>query len=357
MMTNKPLNLDDEDLVDGMTRIGRPINQPTAMSYSLQRIRLAEISRNIVDRTPLIMANTGGLSYDAVMDIDTELQLLLNNLPPFFSMSVLDLIETYRVDPSRAASIIRQGHMFHSLFYAQRCKLHLPFVSRGFLDPEYAPSREICIQSACLIIQTESKLESSGLFVAGRYKYLGLLVSALAGIIAREYELIYDKVSVTMASIVLLIDLCHNKSSPHHESHRGELAQAFRMLEDAKNESPTAARFLDSLVHVFRKHKISPPKPAAQPHLVPHIPTASPLSAPHDSGSHLYSVSTSAPIPTVLSDMLAGNRGSTTGKTNEGVSNEEDWSYMNDFVQGIEQGTLDNFDWDSVFLGLNTSFM
>jgi hypothetical protein len=238
MVVKKPLNINDEDLIDGMSRIEQPLSQPTAMSYSLQRIRLSEISRSIVDRSPLIMAHAGGPSYDVVMDIDTELQLLINDIPPFFSMSIANLTETYRLDPSRASNIVHQGYMFCSLLYAQRCKLHFPYFSRGCVDSAYASSREICLRSARLIIQTESQLENSGLCTATRYNFIGLLLG------------------VFMASIVLLMDLCHNKSSPQQEKQRGEIADAFRILEEARHKSKTATKFLDSLMHVLHKHKV-----------------------------------------------------------------------------------------------------
>ncbi len=176
------------------------MSQSTAMSYSLQRIRLSEISRSIVDRTPLIAADADGpRSYDVVMDIDTELQLLKNDIPPFFTMSTADLTKIYRLDQSQSAKIVHQGYMLHSLLYTQRCKLHFPYFSRGYVDSAYAPSRELCLQSARLIIQTELQLESSGVYAATGYKFLGLLLG------------------VFMASIVILMDLCHNKLSFQQE--------------------------------------------------------------------------------------------------------------------------------------------
>lgn len=72
MMVKKPLNIDDEDLVDGMSTGGKPMSQPTAMSYPLLRVRLADIARSIIDRTLIIMSPAGGLSDDVVIDIDTE---------------------------------------------------------------------------------------------------------------------------------------------------------------------------------------------------------------------------------------------------------------------------------------------
>ena len=43
MVVKKPLNINDEELSDGMSRIEQPLSLPTAMSYSLQKIRVAEM--------------------------------------------------------------------------------------------------------------------------------------------------------------------------------------------------------------------------------------------------------------------------------------------------------------------------
>jgi hypothetical protein len=347
MVVKKPLNINDEDLIDGMSRIEQPLSQPTTMSYSLQRIRLSEISRSIVDRTPLIMAHAGGPSHDVVMDIDTELQLLINDIPPFFSMSIANLTETYQLDPSRAASIAHQGYMFYSLLYAQRCKLHLPYFSRGFVDSAYASSREICLQSARLIIQTESKLENSGLCTTTRYKFIGLLLG------------------IFMASMVLLMDLCHNKSSPQQEKQRGEIADAFRMLEEARHESKTAAKFLDSLMHVLRKHKVSPPKRAGQQPLKPGI-GGEQLSTV-SGGAVVYNVATTQPdseptmasIPIASSSVLGSTEVSSINMAGDRFTTGEDLSsYFNELAQSFEQGIdVGSFDWNNIFSGLDSSFI
>ena len=344
MVVKKPLNINDEDLIDGKSRIERPLSQPTTMSYSLQRIRLSEISRSIVDRTPLIMAHAGGPSHDVVMDIDTDLQLLINDIPPFFSMSIGNLTETYQLDPSRAANIVYQGYMFYSLLYAQRCKLHFPCFSRGFVDSAYASSREICLQSARLIIQTESQLENSGLCRATRYKFIGLLLG------------------VFMASIVLLMDLCHNKSSSQQEKQRGEIADAFRILEEARHGSEMAAKFLDSLMHVLRKHKLSLPKCAGQQPLKPRIGIEQLSTA--SGGAVVYNAATTQPysesavvsIPMTSSSVLGSNEASSISMTSDGSTNGEDFSsYFNDLAQSFEQGIdVDSFDWNNIFSGLDS---
>lgn len=347
MVVKKPLNVNDEEVIDGMSRVEQPLSQPNSMSYSLQRIRLAEISRSIVDRSPLIMAHAGGPSHDVVMDIDTELQLLINDIPPFFSMSIAKVTETYQLDPPQAAQIFQQGYMLHSLLYAQRCKLHFPYFSRGFMDTAYALSRETCLQSARLIIQTESKQEISGYCITTGYKFIGLFLG------------------IFMASIVLSMDLCHNKSSSQKEKQRGEIADAFRILEAARHESETAAKFLDSLTHVLRKHKVLPPKTCEQRSLK--TGTGSEQLSTALGKADIYDAATIQPygdpavvsIPMTSASVLGSNGASSLNMTDDTFMDKEDLSsYFNELAQSFEQGIdVGSFDWNDIFSGLDSSFV
>jgi hypothetical protein len=297
MMVNKPLNINDEDVLDGMDGTGCPSSLPTSMSYSLHRIRLAEISRNLVDRLPLNKGHAGGPNHDLILDIDTQLQLLLNELPAFFSMTQEKLTEIHQLSPSKAADIVQQGHMVYSFVYAQRCELHFPFYSRGFVDPIYAPSRDACVQSARLLIQAQP--------ICTPYKFLGLLVG------------------VFMASIILVVDLCHGKSSFEKEEKREEIAKACQILQGARHKSPTAAKFLDSLMHVLRKHKVSPAR------------------------------NEDFPVVDIAMDDIAAFA---TATVSGGLENNEDLSsYFNDMAQSFEQGG--SFDWDSILSDLSSAFV
>lgn len=308
MMVKKPLNIDDEEVVDGMSRIDRASSLPTSMSYLLQRIQLAEILRRLADRTPLNMGCSAEPSHDLVLDIDTELQLLLNDIPPFFSMPLEKLMKSYQISLSKATDIVQQGHMIHSFIHARRCELHFPFYSRGFVDPVYALSRDACLQSARLLIQTQA--------IATPYRFLGLLVG------------------VFMASIVLVVDLCHRKSPSQKERKRDEIAKACHILEVARHESATAAKFLGSLTQVLRKHKMLPPQN-------PSIETL---------GHGMKNENCQTAADEAMSDMT------TFAMADGGFANGEDLSsYFDDMAQSFEQGG--SFDWDNILSDLSSAFV
>lgn len=339
-MTHKPQNLDDEDIMDGFTRVGRPISQPTVMTYFLLRIRLSEICRSVTDRTPLLEQLTRGPSHEVVTDIDTELQQLINETPPFFSMSVADIMKTYSVCKIRAVQLARHGILYFSLVHSQRCKLHLPFLRLGFTDKTYATSRDVCIQSARYIIRTKINIESTGLCAALRLKPLGLVMS------------------VFMACIVLLMDMCLTKSSSPHQktvsnSNSSDIIHAFRMLHDARSESEMAAQFLDSMLHVLNKHGLSIPKGAIPPPRPPtsELANASPMAVTAFGSDGDYN-SLITPMTSLNGQMADGPE---CGLPSEGFLNGENGDIFGDLAQSFEQGfDVGNINWDDIFVGLDT---
>lgn len=253
MATNKPLNANDEDLVDGVEAVGKPINQPTSMSYSLQRIRLGELCREICDSIPFTEIGSEEAGYERMRDIDMKLREMAHTLPPFFSLD-FDSNELPETDQRRAPGIIIQRYIINSLLHAQRCRLHLPYLSRAATDPAYAYSRNAGMEAARMVIRTERQLATENLpFVLARLKFSGMLHC------------------VCIAIIVLLMDLCRNKS-PQSEGDRDsrvEIYKAFGILEEARGQSPFAEKILESFYAILRRHNVpisgSEGKPVTRP--------------------------------------------------------------------------------------------
>ncbi|KAJ4288987.1 hypothetical protein N0V90_011329 [Kalmusia sp. IMI 367209] len=301
-MTNEPLNLDDEDIVD--------------------------------DRAPLLSALPNGSSYEVIMDIDTEMQQLLNDIPAFFKMTPFEVAGRYKFSDEKAKTIVRQGNDFLTIFYATRCKLHLPYARRGFTEPEYATSRDLCIQSARLIIQTESEYQHQGIDKIGeRYK-----------------PLLYS-MTVFMACTILLMEYCHRKVTPGHgqADPRTEICKAITMLESARSESEIASKFLDSLVTVLLKNGIAPPKRYQQ-----QTPTT--LSSDEITSSYTSTAENALPMTPLSGSQLAtsavGGEMTCTG----GFAALEPGSDLNDLVKTIDQGIdVGMIEWDDIFMGLGDS--
>lgn len=241
MMVNKPKNINDEDLIDGMSLPNeQPLNQPTSTSYLLQRIRVAELFRRFTDRTELHASDAGTTCYRYVLDTDAELKRLMNELPSFFTLEGESLEDLSRVYPQIAPGIITQRYLLQTSVEIHRCKLHLPYLVRASVEPAFAYSRQACLKAAKHVIYAERQLSKEKIpYASIRYKVCGILYA------------------VFMASIALGLDLCLNKGMGHEAATKGELLDACRILEVAKSQSASAARLSESLMHVLSQHEVS----------------------------------------------------------------------------------------------------
>lgn len=59
------------------------------------------------------------------------------------------------------------------------------------------------------------------------------------------------------AAIALVLDLCFNHVPDKDDERRAEVLTACKMLAEAKDRSPIANKFVDSLMNVLRKHKVA----------------------------------------------------------------------------------------------------
>jgi hypothetical protein len=263
------------------------------------------------------------------VEIDTELQLFINDIPSFFSMTTTELEATYQISPLRAKSIFQQGFCLYSLTWSQRCRLHIPYFSRGFVELEYAASRDICVHSARQIIKTEILLSDSGIITATRYKLLGLLTS------------------VFMASVVvLLMDINHKKSTARRGIFSEDILDAIRILEHARHESETAAKFLESLMCVVNKQNLCKPVAQAKPG-----ETGGDDARAYDAANTQPTVGS---LPYIGSNNLDG-----TDVLHERPENGDDLSaYFNGLAQSFEQCVdVGSIDWDSMLAELERSIV
>ncbi|KAJ5650817.1 uncharacterized protein N7484_004540 [Penicillium longicatenatum] len=320
MATEKPLNIDDEDLLDGA--IGaRPVDQPTSMSYCLQRIRLAELCREITDSIPFSEPELVIRDYKKLRHIDVQICNITNEMPRFFSLDY-DASELPETDPRKKAGIIIQRYVINSLINTLRCRLHLPYLSRVATDPDLAFSREACLQAARTAIRTERLLSKELIpFVLARLKFSGVLHC------------------VCMAIIVLLMDVCLNKSLQPDEDRerREEIFHAFKILEEAKDQSPFAERILESFHAVLWKNRVT-------------LPETSGKTDQMENGNQLSpsALSTGSTFITAFSgDGAENNRLDPTLPTFDDI-----WQK---FDSNVDPTLV--FDWDSLFAELDSPFL
>ncbi|KAL8824800.1 MAG: hypothetical protein Q9191_004811 [Dirinaria sp. TL-2023a] len=242
MAVNKPRNENDEDLLDGLKGDDKPLSQPTCMSYFLQRVKLAERSRDFTDRDSLRDVSLSSESQNNTMVIDAEIEQFIREIPTFFSLDHSSAADNDVPKAQRTPGILIQSYILNSLVHAQRCKLHVKYLAQAKTDPACARSREICLHAARTVVRTERLLrKESTPFVMVRFKYSGVLYCLF------------------MAAVVLLLDVCLNKGVADEEARKAEAMTAFGILEEAREQSKMATKLLESLMSVVRKHHVTLP--------------------------------------------------------------------------------------------------
>ncbi len=348
MLVKKPRNINDVDLIDNGVNLDLPIIQPTEMSYFLQRIRLAEISRRIVDRYNDSMLTSS--SHAQVMAMDAELDQMIRNMPTSFHLDSYEHIQ----DLTKSGIFI-QAYLLNSIIYTQRCKLHLGYLTSKPNDSStYAYSRDTCLKAARQIIRAEVQLERTRhVFALVRLRLSGILHA------------------VFMAGIVLIMDACVSRSaSAQDELRSGEAAEALRIINDAKGYSVAAANLQESLTQVlasFRTQKQQRQQNNPRASVPPQLPTTpaanstTNMTPAHTNRSYPDPwVSGAHPTPQIdagggweSNDRLLGHMSDLLSVP---IMNSPSISSQNELMRSLEELTdFDGFQWDDLFPGINSS--
>jgi hypothetical protein len=229
MQIRKPRNINNGDLLDHDLLFEHPASHPTDMSYFLQRIRLAETARTIVDRN---LMSPAGCSPT----VDLEIDHLLNNLPPFFRLSNYEY-NTHSV-PNIDSNLFIQTYMLTSLIHTQRCKTHLTHLTVNSTSSS-SSSRAICLESARHTLAAERiLLRSRHSFVRVRLRLTAILYG------------------IFIACVALIMDICvHSPTTLEDELRHGEIADALRILEGAKGYSLAAEKVWDGLMGAVDRYR------------------------------------------------------------------------------------------------------
>ena len=164
---------------------------------------------------------------------------------------------------------------------------------------------------------------------------------------ANRYKLFGLLTSIFMASVVVvLMDINQNKSTIQREILSPDSLDAVRILEHARHESETAAKFLESLMCVVKKQKVY--KPVAQ---------VNSGEAGGDGAQEYETTNTQTAVKSRL--YLGRNNLNDMDIVHERPEYGEDISaYFNGLVQSFEQGVgVGSLDWDSMLSELERSIV
>ena len=319
MAVRKPRNANDEEIIEGKEIINRSIEEPTSVSYLIQRIRLAEVLHNLLDGSPIAGRQ---ITYLRVMEMDRRLNQFIQEMPNFFLLGdpVLDGLPTS--DPRRSPSIAVQRYALNILINRQLCKLHLPYLVRGIVEPSVVYSRKQCLKSARLVICVEHLLRKETSPFLSFHQRMKI---ALHGIF--------------LACIVLVLDAC-SEDHPQDTPWSGEeIADVWHTLYQAQSQSPSALTLLELSIQVLESHRPSHPALNAfrcQLSTMP-APNGGTIPMTPDSSRQLDGGGRFSPLAT---------------------NSESDSAYLDQQWHQIQgKFDLDNIDWDRVLRDLGAPFM
>lgn len=247
MAVNIPRNIDDKDLIYTDPPINRPLSEATVMSYDIQRIKLGDLCREVVDLIPISVGDITTVDYQQVMALDQRFDAFLQQLPVFLRNDEQSIRQSERV-MAQYPQMRTQRQLLSMSAKAKRCKMHQPFVIRGSRDTRYSYSRTMSLKSARAVL--EDKRRSDALNINSHLHH--------------RYKLsAYMTYHTFMATIVLVMDLCFNQKSPSDGEDdeetrvtKAEVMEACRSLHQDQSTPGMGVTYLASLMDVLRKHKV-----------------------------------------------------------------------------------------------------
>jgi hypothetical protein len=267
MKVNLPRNIQDSELMNPNTpaEFEHPLSVPTSASYLIQRIKLAKICKKIVDAMPMTPSTPELISYEDIIQLDKEFSTLIDDLPPFYQLTQPLTMGDFNIPPERRVKMVDtfgkadalsastfvpgdltpdhvdiQRFMVRLTAHTRRCKFHQPFLVRGFTDPQYHYSRDVCLRSARIVLEMQQALESEGLAAT----------TGLLGLSGLNHHLFF-------ATIALVMDLCFNRTEAIDELERKmEVKRAIDILAVSENRSLVAKKFLEGIRDVLRKYRV-----------------------------------------------------------------------------------------------------
>lgn len=325
MAVRKPRNANDEDIVEGMEIIDRPLNQPTCVSYLIQRIRLAEVCRGILERFPLGAPPSDHVAYGLIMEADAKMNQLLHEIPDFFNIDKVKAASS--VNHSLASSdslfpaITIQRYTLNLILHRQLCRMHLPFLAQGTVDPAYVYSRDVCLKSARFVISLDHQMQRENLpFFTSRLRLTMVLRS------------------VFLASIALVLNVCLKGESGENAEGGEEVADAWRILQDAQSQSSSASTLLNLSVQVLKKYKVN------------HIA----LEALQQQRQEIQSPQATI-FPMTPESVHTDQR---IGKVPQSFATETETAFLEQQWHVLEgKMDLNTIDWDKLFWGIDAPFI
>lgn len=244
MAVRRPCNANDEDIIDGQEIVDRPLEEATSVSYLLERQRLAVLFYNLGDFDKPINSTSEEAEYLKVMEVDMKLRQFMRELPSYFRLENSDYISKKPDrDTRQSSNITTQRYLLNMIFHGQICKLHLPYMARGTVNPGFAYSHDSCLKAAQQIIYIEHQMRAE----------------PSTFMLFRQRMNIKFR-SIFIACVVFVLDGClANGVEGGTMEADATMADAWKILHEAKGQSPMASELLQLSVEILKKYKATHP--------------------------------------------------------------------------------------------------
>lgn len=268
-----PRNVNDKDIhaYSGSTTL--PLHIPTQMSYFLQKIRIGEIVRAILDSRHPGSPDVDITDYGRILALDHLFEQASRDLPPFFQSH--DPIQIEKLNALEVQRVIIQLGLL-----SRRARLHRPFFLQADNDPQHQLSREICLQSTRTVVSLAisiieislnvNQLDANPASTPGPRHVADEKTRSREGLSVHRLGSVINHLSMACTALAFYAGTSssgsnHTNSQGHGDSTadepgpaavRTELARACRVFTAIESESPMAAGLLRNVVSVLKRYRI-----------------------------------------------------------------------------------------------------
>lgn len=236
MSVNLPANIRDEDMGQIKDGVALPQSAPDKkMSYTLERLKLATVCREIIDETGQEHSQGTEIEYSKILELDRRLDQVYKQIPDFFRLDSGNrrkYAQLYKECPQ----ISWQRLLLQQAFNSRICRLHRYYFIRGAHDPAFSYSHVRCLQAARRVIEVKRIMDAEIGSMPG---------SSLVWFVMHH---------VFMAAVFLMMEMCFNWDDILAEKRREEVMDACRMLDQAQQNSGLVREGINAMMDVLQRY-------------------------------------------------------------------------------------------------------
>jgi hypothetical protein len=233
-----PANADDVDITDlrvTTQEFGGPFSE---MTYSIGKIWFSTMVRDIVDTANKSGQQLEEFEYDQILAIDQKFNTTFAELPYYYKFDEVSRRMSYDLEQSRPY-IVWQRHLIHFGYHTRLSRIHRPYLTKGYRDPQYAYSRMICLRSARAVIEIEGSMREVATGFSPDPSRLWIIVH-----------------HVFTSTVILVMDYCCHRDDPQAAERKQEIMNCYKILEKSQEQSSIARNGLAHLKSIMTKWRL-----------------------------------------------------------------------------------------------------